>query len=113
MRSSSPNMPTLTFGSAWRVIASPAARITSALAAGRSVDDAAVEACSRRKAPRASTATRPMPVIVSARPTLNATISSSPKRDAVQGDRREQDDERGGARKQSAGDADSEERARG
>ena len=68
----------LTFGTAWTVIARPAARMTSALAAGRRRTTGPSK-LTRRNARRASTATRPMPVIVSASPALNARISTRPK----------------------------------
>ena len=59
-------------------MASPAARMTSALAAGKSRTSRPSND-TRRKAVRARTAARPMPVIVSASPALKARISSSPK----------------------------------
>src|SRR5439155_23073113 len=66
-----------TSGSAWSVIASPATRITSALTAGRRPISPPSK-LSREKARFATTATRPMPVIVNARPALNARISRRP-----------------------------------
>src|SRR6185312_3410120 len=68
----------LTFGTARRVMASPAARMTSALAAGKSRTSRPSKVA-RRKALRATTAARPTPVMLSARPALNATIRSRPK----------------------------------
>ena len=92
------------------VMTHPASRITSALAAGRS-DSPTPSKLARANTPRASTATRPTPVIVSARPTLKATIKQQSEGDAMQRDRGEQHDERGRTGKQSAGDADGEQRA--
>src|SRR5919204_5128122 len=68
----------LTFGIAWAVIATPAATMTRAESAG-SARSARPSKLRRRNALRASTASRPTPVIESARPRLKATISSSPK----------------------------------
>src|SRR5262245_27359241 len=68
----------LTFGTARTVIARPAARMTRALAAGKS-RTSGPSRLTRRKAPRARTAAQPIAVIVNARPALNATISKSPK----------------------------------
>src|SRR5262245_56073163 len=67
----------LTFGTARTVIARPAARMTRALAAGKSLTSGPSR-LTRRNAPRARTAAQPIAVIVSARPALNATISRSP-----------------------------------
>ena len=51
-------------------------------------------------------------MIVAARPKLKATIKRQPESDAVERDRREQHDERGRARKQARGDADTEDALR-
>src|SRR5919201_4389892 len=68
----------LTFGRARTVIARPAARITSALKAG-SARTRRPSKLARAKTRFATTAARPTPVIVDARPTLNAVISTRPK----------------------------------
>src|SRR5438105_3474630 len=65
------------FGTARAVIARPATRMTSALSAG-SKPMTRPSKRTRLKARLARTATSPTPVIESARPALNATISSSP-----------------------------------
>ena len=67
----------LTFGMARTVMATPATRMTSALAAGRSRTSRPSK-LTRGEGRFARTATRPMPVIVSARPALKATIRSRP-----------------------------------
>src|SRR5262249_16936195 len=68
----------LTFGTARRVMASPAARMTSALAACKSRTSGPSK-LTRRKTLRVRTAASPIPVIVSARPALKARIRSRPK----------------------------------
>ena len=69
--------------------------------AGSAVDEPRGHVQARRARGRASTTARPRPVSVAARPTLNATIRSSPSADLVLGDGAEQDDQRGRARDQA------------
>src|SRR5262245_19920585 len=66
-----------TLGIAWTVISTPATRMTAALSAG-SARSTRPSNFARPNTRLASTATRPTPVIESASPRLNATISSSP-----------------------------------
>ena len=100
-----------TFGSAWMVMSDAGEQDHGrAHRRQRAEDDRRRISRARTRASRA-TAIRPTPVIDSARPRLNATISSEPERDTVQRDRREQDDERGRAGKQPARDADREQPA--
>src|SRR3954453_7578796 len=67
----------VTFGIAWTVISTPAMRITAALSAG-SPRSTRPSNFARANMRFASTATRPTPVIDSASPRLNATISNNP-----------------------------------
>ena len=67
--------------------------MTRALTAGSSADHAALEA-DAANVRFARIAARPMPVIESARPALNATIRTQAERDSVERDRGEEDDER-------------------
>ena len=91
-------------------MAAPAMTITSALIAG-SRPITRPWSSNRRNVRLARMAASPIPVIESASPALNATISTEPEGDPVQRDGREEDDERGRAREEPAGDADGGQRA--
>src|SRR4029078_6836568 len=108
----------MTAGIAFTVITRPTATITAADRAG----SARIRGPSSRARPnarRASTATRPIAVIVAARPTLNATISAHAERDdkpqpegeRVERDRAQEHDERRRAGQQAGGGADPEDPA--
>ena len=98
----------LTFGTARTVMASPAARMTSALAAGKSRTSRPSKLTRAERAFGRATAARPMPVMREREARAEGDDQQQPEGDPVQRDRREQDDERGRAGKQAAGDADGE-----
>ena len=97
----------VTFGSARRVIARPRPRTTSALIAGRRRIESAVEVDAAEDALRADgdDADRRHRA---GEAEAEGDDQDEPVADAVEGDRREQDDECGRARDDPAGDADAE-----
>ena len=71
-----------TVGRARAVITRPAARMIRALTAGSALTSGPSK-LARRKTPLASTATRPIPLIVNASPTLKSEHEREPERDPV------------------------------